>query len=193
MQEEFFSIVHSLPVNVIPVENGHLPSLTELEAEMPEPFRVASAISSIDLNTSRMIRHQGNDSLQDIIEIINQQSRKIDLIMGYVLAAQDHAEHRFYTLRIGAGELHYLFPHSGHGEPPKAGQLVRLKIFLREEAAAIYCYGKVREVTQGQHGHHVVLDYAQLRDEDRELLVRATLHIQSRQLKQRAAERERNL
>ncbi|KUE79937.1 hypothetical protein ATO46_17280 [Aeromonas schubertii] len=192
MHEEFFSVVHSLPVNVIPVQGDYLPSIAELEAEMPEPFRIASAISAIDLGTSRLMRAQGSEHLQDLIEVINQQSRKIDLIMGYVLAVQDHPEHRFHTLRLGGGELHYLFPFEGHGEPPKSGQLVRLKIFLREEASAVYCYGRVKGVTRGEHGHHVELDYACIRDEDRELLVRASLHIQSRQLKQRASERHRN-
>ena len=32
-------------------------------------------------------------------------------------------------------------PHQGHGEPPHLHQIVRLKIFLREEASAVYCYG----------------------------------------------------
>lgn len=192
MQEEFFSVVHSLPVNVIPVESGHLPSLEELEAEMPEPFRIASAISTIDIGTSRLLRSQAGEHMQELIEIINQQSRKIDLIMGYVLAAQDHVEHRFHTVRFGAGELHYLFPPEGHGPSPQPGQLKRLKIFLRDEASAVYCYGRVKAVTPGQHGLHVVLEYARIREEDRELLVRASLHVQSRQLKQRAADRYRH-
>ncbi|ENC9555239.1 PilZ domain-containing protein [Aeromonas hydrophila] len=191
MQEQFFSVTHATPVNVIPMPGDfHLPSLEALEAELPEPFRIASAITSIDMVTSRLIRNQ-NDSMHDLVEIINQQSRKIDMIMGYVLSVQDHPEHRFHTLRFGAGQLTYLHPRQGHGEVPHLHQIVRLKIFLREEASAIYCYGQVKQLEQSEHGTHVMLDYVRIREDDRELLVRASLHIQSKQLKLRAQDRQR--
>ncbi|WP_323945618.1 PilZ domain-containing protein [Aeromonas caviae] len=191
MQEQFFSVTHATPVNVIPMPaDFRLPTLEALEAELPEPFRIASAITSIDLVSSRLLRSQ-NESMHDLVEIINQQSRKIDMIMGYVLAAQDHPEHRFHTLRFGAGQLTYLHPHQGHGESPALHQIVRLKIFLREEASAIYCYGEVVQRDAGEHGTHVVLDYVRIREDDRELLVRASLHVQSKQLKLRAQERQR--
>ncbi|MFQ2273337.1 PilZ domain-containing protein [Aeromonas hydrophila] len=191
MQEQFFSVTHATPVNVIPMPGDfHLPSLEALEAELPEPFRIASAITSIDMVTSRLIRNQ-NDSMHDLVEIINQQSRKIDMIMGYVLSVQDHPEHRFHTLRFGAGQLTYLHPHQGHGEAPLLHQIVRLKIFLREEASAVYCYGQVKQLEPSEHGTHVMLDYVRIREDDRELLVRASLHIQSKQLKLRAQDRQR--
>ncbi|MGL6573043.1 PilZ domain-containing protein [Aeromonas hydrophila] len=191
MQEQFFSVTHATPVNVIPMPGDfHLPSLEALEAELPEPFRIASAITSIDIVTSRLIRNQ-NDSMHDLVEIINQQSRKIDMIMGYVLSVQDHPEHRFHTLRFGAGQLTYLHPRQGHGEVPHLHQIVRLKIFLREEASAIYCYGQVKQLEPSEHGTHVMLDYVRIREDDRELLVRASLHIQSKQLKLRAQDRQR--
>ncbi|MBL0670215.1 PilZ domain-containing protein [Aeromonas hydrophila] len=191
MQEQFFSVTHATPVNVIPMPGDfHLPSLEALEAELPEPFRIASAITSIDMVTSRLIRNQ-NDSMHDLVEIINQQSRKIDMIMGYVLSVQDHPEHRFHTLRFGAGQLTYLHPRLGHGEVPHLHQIVRLKIFLREEASAIYCYGQVKQLEPSEHGTHVMLDYVRIREDDRELLVRASLHIQSKQLKLRAQDRQR--
>ncbi|MGN5163666.1 PilZ domain-containing protein [Aeromonas dhakensis] len=191
MQEQFFSVTHATPVNVIPMPGDfHLPSLEALEAELPEPFRIASSISSIDMVTSRLLRNQ-SESMHDLVEIINQQSRKIDMIMGYVLSVQDHPEHRFHTLRFGAGQLTYLHPRQGHGEAPHLHQIVRLKIFLREEASAIYCYGQVKQLEPSEHGIQVVLDYVRIREDDRELLVRASLHIQSKQLKLRAQDRQR--
>ncbi|OZG41920.1 PilZ domain-containing protein [Aeromonas sp. A35_P] len=191
MQEQFFSVTHATPVNVIPMPGDfHLPSLEALEAELPEPFRIASSITSIDMVTSRLLRNQ-SESMHDLVEIINQQSRKIDMIMGYVLSVQDHPEHRFHTLRFGAGQLTYLHPRQGHGEAPHQHQIVRLKIFLREEASAIYCYGQVKQLEPSEHGTHVVLDYVRIREDDRELLVRASLHIQSKQLKLRAQDRQR--
>ncbi len=74
---------------------------------------------------------------------------------------------------------------------PHLHQIVRLKIFLREEASAIYCYGQVKQLEPSEHGTHVMLDYVRIREDDRELLVRASLHIQSKQLKLRAQDRQR--
>lgn len=191
MQEQFFSVTHATPVNVIPMPaDFHLPSQAELDAELPEPFRISSSITSIDLVTTRLLRNQ-NESMHDLIEIVNQQSRKIDLIMGYVLSVQDHPEQRFYTLRFSAGQLTYLHPAHGHGDVPRLQQIVRLKIFLRDEAAAIYCYGQVKQLDRSENGTHVLLDYVRIREDDRELLVRASLHVQSKQLKLRAQERQR--
>ncbi|PJG60088.1 PilZ domain-containing protein [Aeromonas cavernicola] len=191
MQEQFFSVTHATPVNVILMPaDFQLPSLAELEAELPEPFRISSTITSIDLVTTRLMRNQ-NESMHDLIEIVNQQSRKIDMIMGYVLSVQDHPEQRFQTLRFGAGQLTYLHPHQGHGAAPTVDQFVQLKIFLRDEAAAIYCYGQVTHLTTSEEGQQVALEYVRIRDDDRELLVRASLHVQSKQLKQRAQDRQR--
>ncbi len=191
MQEQFFSVTHTTPVNVIPMPSDfHLPTLEALDAELPEPFRIASTITAIDMVSSRLLRNQ-NESMHDLVEIINQQSRKIDMIMGYVLAVQDHPEQRFHTLRFGAGQLTYLHPYQGHGDAPALQQIVRLKIFLREEASAIYCYGQVKQLEPSEHGTHVMLDYVRIREDDRELLVRASLHIQSKQLKLRAQDRQR--
>ncbi|MFM4736310.1 PilZ domain-containing protein, partial [Aeromonas caviae] len=53
------------------------------------------------------------------------------------------------------------------------------------------CYGEVVQRDAGEHGTHVVLDYVRIREDDRELLVRASLHVQSKQLKLRAQERQR--
>ena len=68
MQEQFFSVTHATPVNVILLPDDYLlPSEQALEAELPEPFRIAAAISSIDMATTRLIRSQ-NDAMQDLVE-----------------------------------------------------------------------------------------------------------------------------
>ncbi|MGL4714525.1 MAG: PilZ domain-containing protein, partial [Aeromonas sp.] len=153
-------------------------------------FRIASTMTSIDMVSSRLLRNQ-HESMHDLLEIVHQQSRKIDMLMGYVLAMQDHPEHRFDTLRFSAGQLTYLHPYHDHGEQPQWHQIMRLKIFLRDEAAAIYCYGQVTHLADSEQGAEVTLDYIRIREDDRELLVRASLHVQSRQLKLRAQARQR--
>ncbi len=102
-KEQYFTVAHRLPVNVIPQPTGfELPDIEQLEAEIPDPFRISTSIAAIDINKSRLVRSYGEE-VQELIEIINQQSRKIDMIMGYVLAQQDDPAHRFHSLQFGGG------------------------------------------------------------------------------------------
>lgn len=181
MSEQFFSVVHSLPINVEYLADDFvLPSLDELEQELPEPFRIAGAISHIDLSTARQLRNL-DEELSLLVDVINQQSNKINLLLSFLLSQQDDPSRRFQTVSIGGSQLSFLCP-----EPPHPHQLLRLKLFLHEEASAIYCYGKVTSLEHKLDGTLVQVTYSRIRNQDQEALVRASLHIQSRQLKQRA-------
>lgn len=186
MSEQFFSIRHPLAVNLIPLpEDFVLPGLPELETELPEPFRISNAIAQLDASSLRALRGLG-DELHPLVEVINQQSRKINMLMGFVLAQQDDPSLRHHTRSFGGGGLTVLTD-----LPLQLGQLLRLKIFLPDEAAAVYCYGRISAFVEEDGEHLAQVSYAQIREEDRELLVRASLHIQSKQLKQRAELRAR--
>lgn len=188
LSEEYFSIQHRLAVNLIPLPLGSpLPDLEQLEAELPEPFRLSNSIAHLEVGSHRALRNL-SDELQPLVDIINQQSQKINVLLGFVLSMQDEPHQRHHTERFGAGGLTLctalpLVPH----------QLVQLKIFLQEEAAAIFCYGRVTQVSPEGEQHRLQLEYARIRDEDRELLIRASLHVQSKQLKLRAQQRANSL
>ena len=68
------------------------------------------------------------------------------------------------------------------------GQDFCCKIFLDYDAAAVYCFAQIIE-TNKQHNtdsyRHTLL-FTQIRASDQELLVRASLHAQSRLLKLKA-------
>jgi hypothetical protein len=63
------------------------------------------------------------------------------------------------------------------------GILAEVKIFLEKEAAAIYCLAEVIEVDVADDLYHVSYVYTHIRDQDQELLVRASLHLQTSQLR----------
>lgn len=188
LSEEYFSIQHRLAVNLIPLPMGSpLPELAELEAELPEPFRLSNSIAHLESANHRALRNLGEE-LQPLVEIINQQSQKINVLLGFVLSLQDEACHRHHTERFGAGGLTLLT-----GLPLATEQLVQLKIFLQEEAAAIFCYARVIASAPEGEQRRIQLEYARIRDEDRELLIRASLHAQAKQLKLRAQQRANSL
>lgn len=196
MSEQFFSVMHSIPVNVEPLPAGSQPpSLEALEAELPTPFRIAGSISHVDVGTARQLRNMG-DEFGVLVDVINQQSAKINVLLSYLLSQLDDPQYRRHTQRFGGSELVFVNP-----QPLATGTLLRMKLFLSDQASAIYCYGQVvdnipqeppqepsHEPSQEQ-AVLVTVHYAALRPDDRELLVRASLHIQSLQLKLRAEQR----
>ena len=73
LSEEYFSIQHRLAVNLIPLPEGSpLPDLDQLEAELPEPFRLSNSIAHLEMGSHRALRNL-SDELQPLVEIINQQ------------------------------------------------------------------------------------------------------------------------
>lgn len=69
------------------------------------------------------------------------------------------------------------------------GQQAELKLFLDAEAAAIFCYGEVITCENTDDGYHIAFVFNSIREQDQELLVRASLHLQTQQLRKRAQEK----
>ena len=63
------------------------------------------------------------------------------------------------------------------------GSKIELKLFLREEASAIFCFAEVIACKPVDDKYHVSLIFTCIREEDQDLLVRATLHLQAANLR----------
>lgn len=184
MSEQFFSVEHGIPLNVEPLPADFvLPTLEALEQELPAPFRIAGAITHVDVGTARQLRSMGEE-FGVLVEVINQQSAKINLLLGYLLSQMDEPSQRRITSRFGGSGMSF---HDTTPWPP--GSLLRIKLFLEDEASAIYCYGRIVACHPEPTGYQLDVEYVRLRHDDQELLVRASLHVQSRQLKLRAEQR----
>ena len=67
-----------------------------------------------------------------------------------------------------------------------------MKIFLASENCAVYCFGEIIEVLkkEDEYQHKVIFHF--IREDDREVLVRTSLHEQSRQLQLLAKQRNQD-
>lgn len=180
---EFFSIEHDFSVNILPLEPTNVTSFEQFLADMPTPFKMASDMKSIDQSALRPLQALSGVAGQ-LVEFLNHQSEKIDLLIGYILSQQDDEEHRYQGIKFGGGGL--LFAAS---TAFKLAQLLEIKIFLLNQNCAVYCYGEVIEVKQDEDSylHKVVFHF--IREDDREILVRNSLHEQSKQLQRLAQQR----
>lgn len=179
--EEYFMIAHGLNVNIVPLEdNETLPATSELEERMPYAFRIASEMADIETKALRPLRQLG-DHAQALADFLNHQSRKIDLMMSFILHQQDDAKHRLQTIKFGGGGMLV-----SSDEPMDIGTQAEIKVFIDEEAAAIFCFGEVITCQQVGNDYHIAFFFNRIREQDQELLVRASLHLQSQQLRKRA-------
>jgi len=180
---EFFAIEHEFTINILPLTADKGASFDEFLIGIPTPFKMASDMSSIDQAALRPLQALTGVAGQ-LVEFLNHQSSKIDLLIGYILSQQDDKKHRYQGLKFGGGGLSFIADN-----PFELAQLLEMKIFLLNENYAVYCYGEVIEISQVQNDylHKVIFHY--IREDDRETLVRTSLHEQSKQLQALAQQR----
>ena len=180
---EFFSIEHDFSINILPIELSKATSFEQFLVDMPTPFKMASDIKSIDQSALRPLQALTGVAGQ-LVDFLNHQSTKIDLLIGYILSQQDNEEHRYQGIKFGGGGILFAANNAF-----KLAQLLEMKVFLLNQNCAVYCYGEVIDVEQEKESylHKVIFHF--IREEDREILVRNSLHEQSKQLQLLAQQR----
>ncbi len=183
---EFFSIEHNFSINILPIELTKVTSFEQFLADMPTPFKMASDMKGIDQTALRPLQALSGVAGQ-LVEFLNHQSAKIDLLISYILSQQDDEEHRYQGIKFGGGGL--LFTAN---KAFKLAQFLEMKIFLLNQNCAVYCYGEVIEIQQDEDSylHKVIFHF--IREDDREILVRNSLHAQSKQLQVLAQQRNQD-
>jgi hypothetical protein len=174
----FFLINHPTKVNVNFIDASHgQQTMHEFETNMPYAFRIASELSEIESQALKPLRSMG-EKLDGLVNYLQLQARKIDLMMSYILIQQDDEEKRAEAIKFGGGGIIV-----SHSSAINIGACAEVKVFLEQEAAAVYCLAEVINVEEIDDLYHVSYVYTHIRDQDQELLVRASLHLQTNQLR----------
>ena len=179
--EEYFQLEHQIGVNVM--VNGpwsEVPDQDTFEQAIPLPFKIASEMKGLDQKMLRPLRTLG-DAIEPLADYLNAQSRKIDLMMSYVLRAEDEEQWQFFTKSYGGGG--FIFYSDTAFE---TDTWVTCKLFFEEDAAAVFCYGKLvssQDVSsEDENKFESTVVFHRIREEDQEVVVRASLHQQSKLL-----------
>lgn len=183
---EFFSIEHDFSINIMPLEPTKVTSFEQFLTDIPTPFKMASDMKTIDQSALRPLQSLSGVAGQ-LVEFLNHQSTKIDLLIGYILSQQDDVQHRYQGVEFGGGGL--LFSADKKFE---LAQLLEMKVFLLNQNCAVFCYGEVIDIQQSDDSylHKVIFHF--IREDDREILVRNSLHEQSKQLQRLAQQRNQD-
>jgi len=180
---EFFSINYSFNVNICQVYQDNVPSYEQFLAQIPMPFKMATEVTTIDQAALRPIQGLAGVASQ-LTEFLNYQSQKIELLVTYILSQQDEVQHRYCCNSFGGGGIVF-----SSETPFNVGDILEMKVFLLEAKCAVYCLGEIINIGQKDEAfdHQVIFHY--IREEDREILVRTSLHEQSKHLQSLAKKR----
>ncbi|WDE06838.1 PilZ domain-containing protein [Thalassomonas viridans] len=182
---EFFSIENEFTVNLIPLDADQVPDYHEFMERIPLPFKISSDISSVDQSALRPL--QGLSGVAShLVDFLNHQAQKIDLLVGYILSQQDDEKYRYQGIKFGGGGIIFAAP-----EQFDIHQMLEMKMFFLQDHCAVFCLGEIIDVERRQDTNHYKVIFHYIRDEDREVLVRTSLHEQSKQLQLLAQQRNK--
>lgn len=186
-QQQFFSISHRFEVGAKALPQGStIPNDAEFVANMPTSFKLAAQISQLDRNTIKPLRSLGEHATE-LSEFLTIQSKKIDLMMSYILTLDEGSQARCQGTSFGGSHITFI-----NDATLINGQLIELKLFIEECNSAIYAIGEVIDC-QSEHEEHIInVKFVKIDEDDQEQLVRNSLHIQTLQLKQRSESRKPN-
>ncbi|MGI5309721.1 PilZ domain-containing protein [Rheinheimera sp. WS51] len=180
---DYFSVEHCININIKPLP-GTLPDLAQLDEHIPEAFLLSSQSSELNMSALRSLNRLG-ELAEELANYLKQQAKKMDLLLQYVLRQQDIAEQRFYSLSYGGSGCSYQAD-----APLQPLQPVEIRLFLPNNEGAIFCFGQVVSCQKQANNWQINVVFTRIREQDRELIVRASLHQQSKLLKQQAQQRQ---
>ena len=185
---DYFIIDHRVHANIRPLD-AEIPNAEQFIKMIPEPFLMAGELAALDRSALKPLAKLG-EMAEELALYLRAQAKKIDIMMRYILMQQDDPTHRCYTQSYGGSALCYF-----SNTPLNPMQLIEVKIFLEQSDGAVYCLAQVISCEAvddpaADGAFLVKATLCQIRDEDRELIVRASLHQQSKQLKRKAELRQ---
>lgn len=186
-QQQFFSITHPFKVSVNALDTSshdQVPDDQAFENMMPQSFRLAAQMSTLDTNALRPLKGLGEHA-GDLSEFINIQAKKIDLMMSYILTLDEGNRARLDGTSFGGSHLTFLSK-----EAFKEDQLVTVKVFIDEGNCAIFAIARIiasETTTNGDFNVNAM--FVKINEEAQEQLVRTSLHVQTMQLKERSEAR----
>jgi hypothetical protein len=180
---DYFIIEHDIRINVKPFA-GEEPDEQQFERLIPEPFLMAGEQVLLEQSALKSLNRLG-ELAEELAVYLRIQARKIDSMMRYILMQQDDPQCRHFSHSYGGSALCF-----DHETAFTEGALLEVKMFMDNSDGAVFALVRVIGVEPVGDKFRIRTTYTRIREQDRELIVRASLHQQSRQLKRKAELRQ---
>lgn len=178
----FFMLEHPVNINLSWLASAHpTPDMTLLQRTIPDAFAIANEAADLKISALRPIPSLGEQG-EKLMAYLILQSRKMDILFATILQQQDNPDDRHHAHKFGAAGCVVNL-----AKPIEIGRFARLKLFIPEETAAVFCYAEVIscDLLPDLDVYQVSLLYTVIRELDQEVLVRCSMHLQTQQLKAR--------
>lgn len=180
---DYFIIEHDIRINVKPFD-GEEPDEIAFERLIPAPFLMAGEQMMLEQSALKSLNRLG-EMAEELAVYLRIQARKIDSMMRYILQMHDDPQCRSFSHSYGGSALCF-----DHETAFAEGDLLEVKMFLEHNDGAVFALARVIGVEPLDSRFRIRATYTRIREQDRELIVRASLHQQSRQLKRKAELRQ---
>jgi len=173
-RREFFRIKDEVILSMTKIDSHH--NLNNLKNNHTS-FLLGSAISALDLEAQAVFNRikRSNPEVSQYFEVIN---KKINLISDHLLnTSPDNADQRKSEVDLSASGIAI----ESTDEKFQTNDNILIKLLLLPERKGIICVGKVIRIKTINDRRTLCIDFSEISEPDRELIVKHTI---SRQLEQ---------
>ncbi|WP_372871626.1 hypothetical protein [Shewanella sp.] len=181
----YFSVVHDFNAYLQPFD-GPLPDDAQLSMMRSVGLQLLSDVKALEAGCLLQLRQLDNEA-KAVVDFLKLQSRKVDMVLHYVLENECRDGNRYLGRRFGGSSFVI-----ESKTPFKIGQVFKATLYIRDELIALVCIAKVTQVMQ--EGEHLLteLSFECILEPDVEQLVKASLSVQQKQLKARKQQNTHN-
>ncbi|MBY6188416.1 PilZ domain-containing protein [Marinobacter hydrocarbonoclasticus] len=180
----YFSVESPFEALLDPIEHDQLwLSEDALTAAMPKAFALMAQVTDLEGHCLPLLKGLEKHA-KALAEYLSIQSQKIDLVLQQQLAQDPNAHYRGRGHQFGGSGVSVILD-----QPVDVGQALSLRLFLPHAQVAVFAHGEVSQVTELAEGMQVAIAFTAIRESDQDRLVRASLQIQQKLLRERAERR----
>ncbi|QBF84379.1 hypothetical protein EXU30_18170 [Shewanella maritima] len=176
----YFSVPHQFSAYLTLWDNSQpLPSEEQLRDLQSVGLQLLTEVKGLEANCLLQLRQIDNDA-KAVVDYLKLQSRKIDLVLQYILENEQQQGEPVNGIQFGGSGISIL-----SSEPLNVGEHYQTQLFIRSELVALLCFCKVKACKELEGQWHCQLDFSQILEDDVEQLVKASLNVQQKMLKRR--------
>ena len=178
----YFSVPHKFKAYLKPRSgNSELPSLEILQELQSVGLQLLSEVKAVESSSLTQLRALENDT-KSVVDYLKLQSKKIDLILQYVLENEHQDGIKTQGVKFGGGGIEIITDFEA-----QVGEHFEATIFIRDELVAVLAIVTVKSCTQEENNHwKLELNFSRILDSDIEALVKASLGVQQKMLRSRS-------
>ncbi|WP_394131063.1 hypothetical protein [Shewanella maritima] len=179
----YFSVPHQFSVYLSPWDKSlPLPSEDQLRDLQSVGLKLLTDVKGLEASCLLQLRQIDNEA-KAVVDFLKLQSRKIDLVLQHIIESESHNGDKAQGLQFGGSGIQVIST-----QPLNVGDYYQTQIYIRGELVAVMCIAQIKQcqaIGSAPSSWQCDLDFVQILDDDVEQLVKASLNVQQKLLKQR--------